>query len=130
MKYVKENFYTLNFSHDIGLYINETKGYILELDGVLYGLAHNDNNSNRYILTHIETGLKIPPRLYFHKKTLEGFLQNLDFYNKFIDDKPIEYINEFREKFRKTLNGVQIDYNEYMQTLKDGWKYTVARKKI
>lgn len=127
MKYVKENFYTLNFSRDIGLYIKEVKGYILELDGVLYGLARNDENSNRYVLTHIGTGLKIPFEEYKHKKTLEGFLSNLSAYNEKINRIPPDTMHEMVGGFTKVLKDANIDYEKYIQTFGDGWKYTVAR---
>lgn len=127
MKYVKENFYTLNWSSDIGFYIKEVEGYILELDGVLYGLARNDETTRHYVLTHIETGLKIGFEEYRNPKTLQGFISNLSYYNEKISNVSAEYINEALKRFTKTLDEVQINYNEYMQTLRNGWKYTVAR---
>lgn len=129
MKYVKENFYTLNFSRDIGLYIKEVNGYILELDGVLYGLARNDENSNRYVLTHIGTGLKIPFEEYKHKKTLEGFLSNLSAYNEKMNKIPPNTMDEMVGGFTKTLKDANVDYKKYIQKLEKGSKIYHCKSK-
>lgn len=124
MEYKKNTYYIHCFDTTTGHYIKEQKGYILELDGILYGLTKVEGV---YTLTHIETGLKIPTNNHKHKNTLSGFIENLSFYNKIIDTAKDEYISEHRERFRKTLGDVQIDFYKYIETLKNGWKYTIAR---
>ena len=59
MKKVEKQYYYITFNSDAPFGLMPVKGYIIEIDGVKYGLHHRTKVGNNWSVTHLPTGANV-----------------------------------------------------------------------